>query len=204
MPRTTTASTLASAIASDAGCAPPRARPGSRLGRACTLALALCVAPRIAGAGAGETYLEPDRFVAEAFAGEPPVPQILWLTGALRDDAQRILGHAPDALRVRYWRAGARSAWILDEVGKDQPITAGFVVEDGALRRMRVLIYRESRGWEVRHDFFTRRFDGARLTPALDLDTRIDNISGATLSVHALQRLARLALRLHTEVAAHD
>ncbi|MFA5941971.1 MAG: FMN-binding protein [Sinimarinibacterium sp.] len=193
---------MASAIASDARGAHKQARPGSRLGRACVLMLALSVAPAIASAE--ETYLAPDRFVAEAFDGQPPAPQILWLTGALRDDVQHILGHAPDALRVRYWRAGARSVWILDEVGKDQPITAGFVVEDNALRQLRVLIYRESRGWEVRHDFFTRQFDGARLTPQQELDTRIDNISGATLSVNALQRLAKLALRLHAETSAHD
>lgn len=162
----------------------------------------MCLAPAVVGAD--EIYLTPERFVAEAFEGHAPAPQVLWLTNALRDDAQRILGHAPDALRVRYWRSGARSAWILDEIGKEQPITAGFVVEGGALRQLRVLVYRESRGWEVRHDFFTRQFDGARLTPQQNLDSRIDNISGATLSVNALQRMARLALRLHAEVAAHD
>lgn len=193
---------MASAIASDTRSKRLQARPGLKLGRAFALALAACIAP--AAVGAEETYLAPERFVAEAFAGHAPAQQVLWLTGALREDAQRILGHAPDALRVRYWRSGARSAWILDEIGKEEPITAGFVIESGALQQLRVLVYRETRGWEVRHDFFTRQFDGARLTPQQDLDTRIDNISGATLSVNALQRLARLALRLHAEVVAHD
>ena len=144
MPRTTTASTLASAIASDTYLAQPQARLGFRLGRACVLALTLCVTPRVAAAD--DVYQEPDRFVAEAFAGHPPPPQILWLTGTLREDAQRILGHAPDALRVRYWRAGARSAWILEEIGKDQPITAGFVVEAGALLTTFLLVRDVARG----------------------------------------------------------
>ncbi|MEQ1440679.1 FMN-binding protein [Fontimonas sp. SYSU GA230001] len=187
---------MASATASDAS--RRRARSGRWPGRAFALALLLWSSTTRA---ADEVYLAPDRFVAEAFGGSPPAPQIVWLSGALREDAQRILGHAPEALRLRYWRQGPRSAWILDEIGKDQPITAGIVVDDGRLERLRVLIYRESRGWEIRHDFFTRQFDGAALTPGRELDRRIDNISGATLSVQAMQRLARLALRLHAEVA---
>lgn len=154
------------------------------------LALVLGAAP----AFAEELYETPEAFVRAAFAGSAPAPQRLWITGALRDTAADILGEPPPSARVRYWADAGRSAWILEAIGKERPITAGFVVDDGRLVETRVLIYRESRGWEVRLPGFTNQFDGARLDDAQKLDRDIDGISGATLSVRAMQKLARLAL----------
>ena len=74
----------------------------------------------------------------------------------------------------------------------------------GRLERVKVLVFRESRGWEVRHPFFTDQFNEIGLTGELDLDRGIDGISGATLSVRALKKLARLALYLHTRIPATD
>lgn len=146
---------------------------------------------------AADTYMAPDAFVEASFEGTPPDPQVVWLTGELRERAKAILGHPPDTLRVRYWARDGRSVWILEEIGKEKPITTGYVVEDGAIRNVKVLIYRETRGWEVRYPFFTDQFNDATLSSDLELDTQIDGISGATLSVSALKRLARLALLLH-------
>jgi hypothetical protein len=126
---------------------------------------------------------------------------VVWLTGARSEKAAEILGHKPSSLRVRYWQNGTRRAWILDEIGKEKTITAGFVVEDGTLRDVRVLVFRESRGWEIRHDFFTRQFLSAALRDDRELDKNIDNITGATLSVNAMRRMARLALFLDGEIA---
>jgi len=103
-------------------------------------------------------------------------------------------------LRVRYWYKGERSAWILEEIGKEEPITAGIVIDKGKIERVEVLIFRESRGWEVRHDFFTEQFEGAKLRKDGELNRAIDNITGATLSVRALTKLARLALYFHNQV----
>jgi len=145
---------------------------------------------------AADVYQSPDAFLTEAFAGQPPAPKMLWLTDAMQQGAARILGHKYPAMRLRYWEHGKRSAWILEEIGKEEPITAGIVVDAGRIERMRVLIYRESRGGEVRYPFFTRQFEGVELKPDMRLDRHIDSISGATLSVRALERLARLALYL--------
>ncbi len=154
------------------------------------------------GVGAAEqVFLEPGRFLRQAFDGDPPPPKVLWLTGERRKQVSRILGHPPPKLRVRYWLRGQRSAWILEEIGKERPITVGIVIEDDRVVEVRVLVYRESRGHEVRHPFFTRQFEGARLKQGDKLDRRIDGISGATLSVRALKRLVRLALWLHREVS---
>lgn len=148
------------------------------------------------------TYLEPEEFLRETFPEGIPAPQVVWIIGETKEHAAAIMGHDFAELRVRYWAETQRSAWILEEIGKEEPITTGIVVDDGKLERIEVLIFRESRGWEVRHDFFTDQFQGARLSDDYALDRSIDNISGATLSVTALTKLARLALYLHTSNVA--
>ena len=82
------------------------------------------------------------------------------------------------------------------KIGREQPITVGIVTADGRMEQLRVLIFRESRGWEVRHAFFTDQFRGATLDERRQLTPAVDGVSGATLSVSALTRLARLALLL--------
>ncbi len=101
---------------------------------------------------------------------------------------------------IPYWSQNGRSVWVLEDIGKYKPITAGFVVTaDGKLERVKVLVYRESHGWEIKHAFFTRQFKGAGLKYDKKLDQSIDGISGATLSVGALKRMSALALLLHRE-----
>jgi hypothetical protein len=134
-----------------------------------------------------------------------PEAGVLWLRDALRTTSTAILGHPYPGLRIRYWLRDGRTAWILEEVGKEKPITVGLVVSDGAIELVRVLAFRESRGWEVRYPFFTDQFRGIRLTDEHALDRSVDGISGATLSVRALEKLARLALYLHGQATArHD
>ena len=142
---------------------------------------------------------ETAQFLREVF-GQAPTPDALWLTGDIRPAVRAILEHDYPAARLRYWRIGPRTAWVLEEIGKEMPITVGIAVDNGAVERVRVLVYRESRGWEVKSRAFTDQFDGARLTARQTLDRGIDGISGATLSVRALSRLARLALLLHKQV----
>jgi hypothetical protein len=153
-------------------------------------------------AAARGVYQDPDAFLNEIFAGEPPRPQVLWLRGEIKKTAEEILGHRYGSLRVRYWQQGDRTAWILEEIGKEEPITTGLVVRRGRMERLRVLVYRESRGGEVRYDFFTDQFRDASLGADQALDRTIDNISGATLSVRALTKLARLALYFDGQVTA--
>ena len=145
------------------------------------------------------TYLSEAAFLRQAFAGEPPPPRVLWLAGPLKEQVRRVLGHPYGRLRVRYWLRGPRSAWILEEIGKERPITIGFAVEGGRIALARVLVFRESRGDEIRHPAFTRQFHGAGLRGEA-LDRPIDGITGATLSVRAMRRLARLALVLDRAV----
>lgn len=156
------------------------------------------------GAQARGVYQEPQDFLTDTFDGAPPEARVLWLTGERKAGVSKILGHPYPSLRVRYWKREERSAWILEEIGKDKPITIGIVVEKGALEQIKVLVFRESRGWEIRHPFFTEQFTDARLGSDLALDRHIDGISGATLSVRAMKKLAALALYLDAELRKTD
>jgi len=161
--------------------------------RAARSALAVLALALVATAARGEVYQEPAAFITEVF-GSLPAPKVLWLTKDLQAQAAAILGHPPAQLRQRYWSEGAKSVWILEETGKEELITAGFVVVAGRIDHVRVLVYRESRGQEVRQASFLKQFRDAKLANGNRLDRDIDGIVGATLSVGAMERMARLAL----------
>ena len=166
------------------------------------LALAALILAAPAGSLAQEIYQTPRAFLSEVFSGNVPLADNLTLDDGLRDGAEDILGHNFSPAQVNYWRDGARTAWILEEIGRYRPITVGLVVAGGAIEDVRVLIFRESHGWEVRHEFFTDQFKGLRLEADTQLSATIDGISGATLSVNALRALARLALYFDQTVQA--
>jgi len=169
-----------------------------------SLILLLACSVSFNSAVAEEIYQQPSDFIQEVFNGRPPAAHKLWITGELRNQTTAILGHAPAALRISYWPDDHRTAWILEEIGKDQPITAGFVINNGSVVTVRVLIFRESRGWEIRYPFFTDQFKGSMLGHGSSLNTKIDGISGATLSVNAIEKLTRLALLYHQQVSTGE
>jgi hypothetical protein len=162
--------------------------------RICTYCLAWIVLAALPAYAAESSYLSVDQFIAEAFASQPSKASVLWVTKDIAAQAAKILGHEAPQLRQHYWSDGTKSAWVLEEIGKEEPITAGFVVQDGHMLEVKVLAYRESRGGEVRYPAFLSQYIGVGLTADNHLNKNIDGISGATLSVHALERMARLAL----------
>ena len=151
---------------------------------------------------ASDDHIAPEDYLRRVFDGTVPASDTVWLTGENREAAERILGHKPDYLRVRYWQEGQRSAWIIDEIGKTEPITIGVVVNGNQVEEVEVLAFRESRGWEIKHDFFKRQFDGVSLASNQRLDRNIDGISGATLSVNAMTNVSRLVLLLAGSISS--
>ncbi|MDC9724539.1 MAG: FMN-binding protein [Gammaproteobacteria bacterium] len=140
-------------------------------------------------------YQTDQDFLAETFNQAVPKSKVVWVKGELAKTITEILGHKYVGLRIRYWRVEQRSVWILEEIGKEKPITFGVVVADEKIETIKVLAFRESRGGEIRHPAFTQQFRDARLD-ALKLDRHIDGVSGATLSVRAMTDVARMALYL--------
>lgn len=149
---------------------------------------------------AAEEYLARDEFLVLAFGDSEPQMHTLWLTEDSKAAARDAVGWVPHALRLRYWQAGSRTAWILEDIGKDKPITLGITVSNRQIERVDVLAFRESRGWEIRYPFFTSQFSGLSLAEDGHLSDTVDGITGATLSVRAVDRVARLALWLDSQV----
>ncbi len=150
---------------------------------------------------AGGQYLEPDEFIKLAFPEDQPKAKALWLTKTDRENIKQILAHDFRKLRLRYWIQEQKTAWILEEIGKEKPITIGVIINSGKIENIKVLAFRESRGDEIRHDFFTRQFLQASIKDDMRLDRHIDGISGATLSVRAITKIARIALYLDQQLS---
>lgn len=166
-----------------------------RLVQATALILVLFVTTK---AIADMQFLSSEQFLKENFINGVPKQKVLWLSKTEISQIEKILGHAPLLLRQRYWQEGEKTVWILEEIGKEEPITAGFVIDQSKVAQVSVLTYRESRGWEVRYPSFLKQFVNAVLNEEMQLNQSIDGISGATLSVSAMKKMARLALYLDT------
>ena len=78
-------------------------------------------------------------------------------------------------------------AVVAEETGKYRPITflVG-VTPQLTVREVTVLMYRESRGGEVKRQRFLSQYRGKSARDPIDVNRDIINISGATISVRAL------------------
>jgi len=139
-------------------------------------------------------YQDPAAFLEESLPGCQK--QALWLKGDTKSQIEQLVGHPFPGVRVRYCEKDGATAWILDEIGKTEPITSGIIVHQGYVERVKVLVFRESRGSEVHRSAFTRQYENAALESDSTLDRYIDGITGATMSVSALNRQVKLALLL--------
>ena len=100
-------------------------------------------------------YQSNDAFINQAFNGNAGESKVLWLDDDLKQAVEAILAHRFNKMRMRYWQHNDETVWIMDEIGKESPITVAIHIKDHQIVRTKVLVYRESRGDEVRHDFFT-------------------------------------------------
>ena len=139
-------------------------------------------------------------FIAETFGSTTPQSKSLWLTPQLKNTAKDIMDRRIRGIRVRYWQHEDKTAWIMEEIGKELPITIGVVIVKGRVKQLKILAFRESRGWEVRYPAFTAQYQDVRITPDYKLDQYIDGITGATLSVRAVTKVVKLALFYHQQI----
>ena len=151
-------------------------------------------------AAADTVYQTQEDFIKETFKSEVK-PAVLWLDKSTQDELTQILGHSYPQARLRYWRKDTTSVWVLEEIGKEYPITAGFVINGDSIERAQVLIYRETRGMEIHLPSFLAQFTSNRLAGD-KLANKVDGISGATMSTNAMIKMARVALTLNRKAAA--
>ena len=148
---------------------------------------------------ADKVYQQPASFVKTQFGGKTPAAKVQSLSAAMQKRIAAINGRKYSASRVRYWSQGGKSVYILSDIGKSRPITIGYVVENGKISQVKVLVYRESHGNEVAYSYFTKQFKKISLKSNGRLSKSPRNIAGATLSVRALTRMARVALYLDSK-----
>jgi hypothetical protein len=141
---------------------------------------------------------KPGNFVSEVFANKAPKAKKMWIKGEVKNNIEKILQHPFSVLRLRYWKKGSQCLWIIDEIGKEEAITFGIVVQDNEVLKAKVLTYRETRGFEIIRKAFQDQYHKTSLEKSLKLNKNIDGISGATLSVRAMSKVVRIALYLST------
>jgi len=92
-------------------------------------------------------------------------------------------------------------ALVTEEIGMYKPITSMVgITPDGRIRDVAVMIYRESRGGDVRRKRFLSQYRGRRLTDPIRLNKDIINVTGATLSVRSMNAQVRKALAIIQEL----
>jgi len=165
------------------------------------LAGVLLLAGTVYAVGIKEThYLNQEEFLRLAFGKQTPTAQLLYLNADLQRISTALMGHPYHAKRIRYWQQSDRSAWILEEIGKDRPITIGVVIQTGQIEMVKIMVFREERGAEVHENFFIQQFNRLHLLENGELSSPVDGITGATLSVNAVTAITRFALAMHQHV----
>ena len=143
--------------------------------------------------GRKEIFPEGERFVREARVIPEKVKATLTerLGRPIEEDSVVVdLVYSVDGEFLGYAAVG-------DEVGKYRPIT--FLVGiDPAFRveGVVVMVFRESRGGQVRRSRFLRQYRGKSSADPVRINRDIVNITGATLSVRALNFGVRKAIAL--------
>ena len=96
---------------------------------------------------------------------------------------------------LNVWRASSGGWFFVDDVlGKHEFITYALALsEQGEVRGLEILEYRETYGGEIRQAKWRSQFVGKTAAAPLKLDNDIKNISGATLSCrHVTDGVKRL------------
>jgi Na+-translocating ferredoxin:NAD+ oxidoreductase RnfG subunit len=117
----------------------------------------------------------------------------------------RIGWHFPENdFDVYVGKTGAQTdgyAIVQNTIGKHKPITYMVGVDPGGeVLNIEVLIYRESRGSEVRTKRFNAQYEGKTVFDPIRMNKDIINISGATMSVRSLSAGVKRTLVIVDEV----
>jgi len=168
----------------------------------------LLVAPSISA----KIYMNQSEFLVlvsqhtstEQFPNPEFKSKTIWLKKDIQSEIKSILDHKYAKLRIRYKidqkNNSPTTVWFLEEIGKERPISFGISIKDDRVQMIRVLEFRESRGYEIHIPAFSKQFEQAGLNNDGKLDQNIDGITGATMSVSAMKKMARLAIFLHQKV----
>jgi hypothetical protein len=129
-------------------------------------------------------YMSVEQAQAQMFPGATFTPDFVTLS----PEQMKAIEKASDvnvlSPNLKAWRASTGGWFIADQVvGKHEFIPFALALDDqGAVKSVEVLEYRETYGDQVRNAAWRAQFTGKTHAAPLKLGTDIQNISGATLS----------------------
>ncbi len=168
---------------------------------------ALAVAQGPDGPDSIQVYLTPDQALKEAFPdADSTRVEVHPLTPDIKARAERKLGWRVEESEVKVhlgYRAGQRLGYavIAEQVGLYRPIT--FLVKvglDGRVEDVWIMVYRESRGGEIKRSRFLSQYEGKGAKDPIRLNRDIIGITGATLSVRAVSAGVKRVVTLIDEI----
>jgi len=157
--------------------------------------------------GSVQVFLYPDEARMQAFAQAASFDTIMFAAPIhLQDELveRGVRSFADDSVAVYIARDSTAAplgyAIIGEEIGKYRTITFLVAVDlQLQISSVAILVYRESRGGEVRRQRFLRQYRGKDGADPIRINRDIINITGATLSVRALNAGVRKSLLLLEE-----
>ena len=176
------------------------------IGLPIVVACALLVATPVR---ADRVYLTVEQALANAFpAGVTVEPKVVWITQAQADEVKQRAG-SPLPRRVVKAYVGRRGdaivgyAFVDDVIGKTEPITYMVTISpDATVKRLDLLVFRETHGYEIERGSWRDGFRGLRLDDGLRVGREIDKITGATMSCRAVTNGVRRLLAVVEVVLA--
>ncbi len=139
--------------------------------------------------------VDEENFLKKIFNEDIPKKNRVIVKGDAKEEIKQIMGSKYKKRLFSYWKNDKNTIWILNSIGKYKPITAGFIIGECKIQNASVLTYREQHGYEIKYQSFLSRFNDMQSSNN-KLSKKVDNISGATLSVNSMKRMAKLALLL--------
>jgi hypothetical protein len=140
------------------------------------------------------TYLSVEQAQQQLFGDQALTPMPLALNAADIATIERESGTRYFAGATRAWKADSGVLFIDAVIGKHDLITYALAVtNEGKVRQLEILEYREAYGGEVRTSGFRKQFVGRSHVDPVQIGRDIQNISGATLSCqHVTDGIRRL------------
>jgi hypothetical protein len=129
-------------------------------------------------------YVSVEQAQRDSFGAAALTPFPVALTSAQQDQLHDASSVSLPFQGNRIWKAADGGWFVVDEVvGKHETITYAVAINaDGTVKKVEILEYRESYGYEVAEDKWLQQFVGQGADAPLKLGKDVENISGATLS----------------------
>jgi len=145
------------------------------------------------------SYLTLELAQQAIFPGAKLSPVAVKISTEQRKAIEKAGGVRVRNLEPKVWKVENGGWFILDEViGKHEFITyAVGLMEDGVVKQIEVMDYRELYGGQVRDEKWRAQFAGKKHGAKLKLGVDVQNVSGATLSCRHVAEGVRRLLATH-------